>query len=116
MNVIMEKVIVDDDWYSVESGKLLKQILSRLDTIEHSITKLSLRVEQLSKDKDDLRSKDIKQISVSLQELHVIKEREINALLREHIPFPFLPKHDALAPSPQHCVLPRRPFSNSLKL
>jgi hypothetical protein len=115
----MEKVVVDDDWYSFDSNTLLKQILSRLDLIERSINTLSHRVEQLhstkdTKDaKDDLRSKDIKQISISLQELHVIKEREINALLREHIPFPFLPKHDPLPSSPQNRLF-RRNFNIKL--
>lgn len=118
----MNKAVVDEEWYTVENDKLLKQFLVKLDTIERSIQtvsqrieelhqkidmdKLILRVEQLNQ-KIDSETKDTKTISNLLEELRVIKEREINALLREHIPFPFLLKNNVVSPM-------RRPFNANM--
>jgi predicted nucleic acid-binding Zn-ribbon protein len=120
----MNKIVVDEEWYTVDNDKLVKQFLAKLDTIEKSIQsvsqrveelhlkidtdKLVLRVEQLHQ-KIDSEVKDTKAINNLLEELRVIKEREINALLREHIPFPFLLKNNVLSPM-------RRPFSSNLNV
>ena len=103
----MNNTIVDDEWYSVESSSLLKKILLKLDSIDQSVSNLSQRITQVEQKIDKLelyqieKAKDTKQISNYLQELHIIKEREINALLREHIPFPFSLKKEVVPYSPQ---------------
>ena len=120
----MNKTVVDEEWYTVDNDKLLKQFLVKLDTIERSIQSVSQRVEELHQkieidkvvqrieqlhQKIDSETKDNKTISNLLEELRVIKEREINALLREHIPFPFLLKNNVLSPM-------RRPFNSNLNV
>jgi hypothetical protein len=102
----MNNTVVDDEWYSVESGTMLKKILLKLDEINQSVTNVAQRISQLEQKMEKLelnnneKVKDLKQISSYLQELHIIKEREINALLREHIPFPFVLKKE-IVHSPQ---------------
>ena len=89
---------VDEEWYSVESSTILKKIITKLDSIDQSISTLSDRIKNLEQKMDILDVKkdeermNVKLIASYLQELHILKEREINALLREHIPFPFLLK------------------------
>jgi hypothetical protein len=125
----MELNKIDEDWYSHDDTSLLKKIMEqqekqiglllsinqsleqlsgRMSTLEidnhHSIEHISTRITKLD---EKIKESDISKIKKSLEELSVLKEREINALLREHIPFPFSVKHN----SPLANIPFRRPFS-----
>ena len=95
---------IDDEWYSVESSTILKKIITKLESIDQSISNLSDRIKTIEQKLDilDIKKEEdrihSKLISSYLQELHILKEREINALLREHIPFPFLLKSKEESP------------------
>jgi hypothetical protein len=86
----------------------LDKMAGRLSAMEietnRSMEHISLRI---SKVEEKLKDSDMTKIKKSLEELTVLKEREINALLREHIPFPFVMKHN----SPLANFPFRRPFS-----
>ena len=58
-----------------------------------------------SKVEEKQKELDVKKINDSLHELRVLREREVNALLREHIPFRFV----------RNSPLFRRPFSSYQK-
>ena len=89
---------IDEEWYSVESSTILKKIITKLDSMDQSISNLSDRIKTMEQKLDVLDTKtneeqvQSKLIATYLQELHILKEREINLLIREHIPFPFLLK------------------------
>ena len=130
----MDKSVIDEDWYSFDT-KLLRQMevisekqdiiitkmaqledkekheekqeemLKKINNLEHKVqiilTKLETGVNKQAKDDNT--------ISDLLQELKVIKEREINVLLREKIPFPFM-FSKPMATTPNSFMI-RRPFS-----
>lgn len=110
----MDKVI--DDWYTVDqkskefekvnqniivliqlfqqSEKVNQSLLDKMNEMDDKINQIHQRLFTLEKEHEP-RIIELKKISLSLDELRIIKEREINALLREHIPFPFLLKHES---------------------
>jgi hypothetical protein len=121
----MDKINVDEDWYTLDSMKQIKNIEqikerqdelhTRLDTIE---TKLDSTLSLLStflhrfETMEQRHHKENVAITNALHELHTIKEREINIMIRERIPFPFgLPKLQSSTPN----GLMRKPFSNGKK-
>ena len=105
----MENIV--EDWYSMDDKHITsylkrlsdqqERILIQQDQIVSHLTLLTKKIEMIeSKLNTCLEEKetdkvDTKKVAHALHELTIIKEREINVLLREHIPFPF--QH----PSPQ---------------
>ena len=112
----MEHIV--EDWYSMEDKhvigylkKLVEQqdnIIEHLGIISNKIDVLETKVNSFTeeREKDTL---DTKRVTQALHELKIIKEREINVLLREHIPFPF--QHPS--PSFRSAFIP--PFSSKNK-
>ena len=114
----MEHPVIED-WYSFEPKQLRvletilerqEKILSKFEDMEQQLTSILNRLDHL--DSNEKRThKDSSEIHNHLSELKVLKEREINALLREKIPFPFmLNKAQVLTPLSMSF---RRPFSSS---
>ena len=108
----MENNIVED-WYSIENiltKKVEKYIDEKLNQME---TKLISHIDQQFKTlHHTLEKRDIdhKKIQELLYELKNYKEREINLMIREKIPFPFgLPPKSK---SPLHQSFMRLPFSD----
>lgn len=121
----MDKINVDEDWYTLDSLKQVKNIEhikerqdelhTRLDSME---TKLDSTISLLStilhrfETMEQRHHKENIAITNALHELHTIKEREINIMIRERIPFPFgLPKLQSTTPN----GLTHKPFSNVKK-
>lgn len=105
-----------EDWYSIDNDKdksksvdtesIKKYIDEKFSQLEH---KIDIKFEQLFK---VLTHKEIenKKIQELLYELKNLKEREINVMIREKIPFPFgLPKPQS---SPLHQTFLRLPKIN----
>lgn len=108
----MENNKIEEDWYSMDDKHVigyLKKITEQHDILLDKVDKLANKVDGLeSMVKTYIQDQDkveLKKINQALHELKIIKEREINIMLREHIPFPF--QH----PSPSFKVQFRPPFS-----
>jgi hypothetical protein len=109
-----------EDWYSIDNDKdksksidtesIKKYIDEKFLQLENKIEhKLEHKLDQLFK---VLTHKEIenKKIQELLYELKNLKEREINVMIREKIPFPFgLPKSQS---SPLHQTFLRLPKIN----
>ena len=127
----MNKSLIDEDWYSIDT-KILRQMeaitekqdeiisacstleninkkqdemTSKLNNLENKVQMIVTKLEA----RENKPSKDYKAIADLLQELKVIKEREINVLLREKIPFPFM-FSKPIVTTPNSFMI-RRPFS-----
>lgn len=110
----MDKSLIDEDWYSFDT-KLLRQmdvitekqdeIVSKLNNLESKVQIILTKLEA----RENKPSKDYGMIADSLQELKVLKEREINLLIREKIPFPFM-FSKPIVTTPNSFMI-RRPFS-----
>ena len=89
----MHDVIIDDSWYDpLNEQKTIISLLQKIITQQEKETvKLNLIEQQLDYINTRLSQLENKErnISNALHELKVLKEREINILIREHIPFPF---------------------------
>lgn len=93
----MENIV--EDWYSMDDKHVMaylkrisnqqEQILEQQGQLVSHISLLTKKIEMVESKLDKEDKVDTKKISHALHELTVIKEREMNALLREHIPFPF---------------------------
>ena len=109
---------VDDEWFSIENKKPEQAILqtddTRLDALEKkqkesesliralqesvaAFTKLVLQLQNTLVEKEkqltiNTHQPDAKEL---LEELKVLKERELNRMLREHRPIPFVPYHSS---------------------
>jgi hypothetical protein len=85
----LDKNIIDEEWYSLDDKQSsLGKLLLKLDEIVTKQDLLSKKVDQLVKTQTEHKEYE-KQVISALHELKVIKEREVNVLLRDHIPFPF---------------------------
>lgn len=101
---------VEEDWYAMEDKHVigyLKQIASQQEYLLTKVDQLAKKIDSIESSlhavEDKLKDNvDVKKVEHALRELTIIKEREINILLREHIPFPY--QH----PSP---IFRRKPFS-----
>jgi hypothetical protein len=112
----IDKISIDEEWYTLDSIKQIRNIehimerqdelCKKMDKIELVLTSILQRLEHTEK----RNQKDTITVANALHELHTIKEREINLLLREHIPFPF--KLPIVQSSTPNSILYRRPFSN----
>ena len=116
----MEKPVIDEDWYSFEPKQLRlmesilerqDKLMSKLESMETNMTTLLQRMDHLETS-DKRHAKESAEITSHLRELKVLKEREINMLIREKIPFPFMMnKPQVLTPLSFSF---RRPFTNSM--
>ena len=89
----MNDIIIDESWYDPLNEQktiisLLQKIIThqeketvKLNTIEQQLDHINTRLSQLENKERNIHN--------VLHELKVLKEREINLLIREHIPFPF---------------------------
>ena len=115
----MESVAIDEAWY-VDDQKTVLSLLRSIqhqyethnakfiETLEHQKdvqTRILQRLDQLHNRLSNLDMME-RNIKKALDELAIIKEREINCMIREHIPFPF---HQ---PSPVSRVPIRRHFNS----
>lgn len=91
MNVMDEKL--NQIHNRVSNLETETQLIDKMNVMDETLNQIHHRVFHLEKEHEP-RTIELKKISLSLDELRIIKEREINALLREHIPFPFLLKHE----------------------
>jgi hypothetical protein len=122
----MDKSLVDEEWYALESKhiQLSESLLARLEQYDKHMLMMMENQDRLIKKMDQLESslshilhrnetmdqrhhKENATIVSALHELKMIKEREINIMIRERIPFPFgMPTLHASTPKPM-----RKPFS-----
>jgi hypothetical protein len=128
----MDKSLLDEEWYALESkhnqlSETLRaryehvlhkmeqydkhmammmenqdKIIQKLDHLESSMVHILHRIDIM----DQRHHKENASITSALHELKMIKEREINIMIRERIPFPFGMPSLASTPKPI-----RRPFS-----
>jgi hypothetical protein len=117
---------IDDTWYATDDSAILRyvkqiatiqeQTQTELKEIKDDVKQMKRLLEQalvLQKSNQDEiamlkqqhKELELKKINDSLHELRVLREREVNALLREHIPFRFV----------RNSPLFRRPFSSYQK-
>jgi len=115
----IEKITVDEEWYTLDSIKQIRNIeviMERQDELYNKMEKIEVQLSSILQRMDHTEKRNQKEtnaITHALHELHTIKEREINMLLREHIPFPFnIPIVHSTTPSG---TTMRRPFSATRK-
>jgi len=104
-----EKIVVDAmDTFDKKVDRMEK----RFDVLSNHMNQLERHVHEairdvrMEKEKDHVDALDIKKIKQALSDLNILKEREINIMIREKIPFPFL------LPKPHNSPLSVRiPFS-----
>ena len=97
----MANTIIEDDWFSLDLESKLNKKIDSLQTLVHqqneSIQHLSAEIKQLKKDIDSTHhrspcehlSSQNDRTHQLLEELKLIKQRELNMMLREKIPVPF---------------------------
>jgi hypothetical protein len=93
MNAMDEKLNQIHQLVSNVETEKETRLIDKMNVMDEKLNQIHQRVFHLEKEHEP-RTIELKKISLSLDELRIIKEREINALLREHIPFPFLLKHE----------------------
>lgn len=89
---------VIDEWYSIDVEPKLNQ---KIDKLQQIISEQSILIQTLSAEinilksemttKHDRSSVQKDRMNELLEELKVIKQRELNMLIREKIPCPFFP-------------------------
>ena len=89
---------VEDDWFAVD---LESKLNKKIDTLQTLVNQQSEMIQQLSSNINQLKSElhSTRHLSASqndrthqlLEELKVLKQRELNLALREKIPIPFFP-------------------------
>lgn len=97
--------MADDDWQPIDVESKLNRKIDALQVIVEQQTKL---IRQLSDEISQLKAKPNEHLSLQndrthqlLEELKIIKQRELNMMLREKIPVPFFSTKSSF---PQHCV------------
>ena len=106
----MANTITDDDWFSLDLESKLNKKIDSLQTMVHqqneSIQHLSAEIKQLKKDLDSTHhrspcehlSSQNDRTHQLLEELKLIKQRELNMMLREKIPVPFFSTKSSFSP------------------
>jgi mevalonate kinase len=106
----MANTIIEDDWFSLDLESKLNKKIDSLQTLVHlqneSIQHLSAEIKQLKKDLDSTHhrspcehlSSQNDRTHQLLEELKLIKQRELNMMLREKIPVPFFSTKSSFAP------------------
>ena len=89
---------VEDDWFAVD---LESKLNKKIDTLQTLVNQQSEMIKLLSEEIKQLKSElhSTRHLSASqndrthqlLEELKVLKQRELNLALREKIPIPFFP-------------------------
>ena len=90
--------VVEEDWFAVD---LESKLNKKIDTLQTLVNQQSEMIKLLSEEIKQLKSElhSTRHLSASqndrthqlLEELKVLKQRELNLALREKIPVPFLP-------------------------
>jgi len=109
----MANTIIEDDWFSLDLESKLNKKIDSLQTLVHqqneSIQHLSAEIKQLKKELDSTHhrspcehlSSQNDRTHQLLEELKLIKQRELNMMLREKIPVPFFSTKSSFAqPNP----------------
>jgi hypothetical protein len=108
----MANTIIEDDWFSLDLESKLNKKIDSLQTLVHqqneSIQHLSAEIKQLKKDLDSTHhrspcehlSSQNDRTHQLLEELKLIKQRELNMMLREKIPVPFFSTKSSFASPP----------------
>ena len=103
---------MDEDWFSLElESKLNKKIDSLQEIVHqqsHLIASLSSEIKQLKGELQFVQHSTACQHLSSqndrthqlLEELKILKQREVNMMLREKIPIPFFSTHSSTIPTP----------------
>ena len=106
----MANTIIEDDWFSLDLESKLNKKIDSLQTLVHqqneSIQHLSAEIKQLKKDLDSTHhrspcehlSSQNDRTHQLLEELKLIKQRELNMMLREKIPVPFFSTKSSFSP------------------
>jgi len=106
----MANTIIEDDWFSLDLESKLNKKIDSLQTLVHqqneSIQHLSAEIKQLKKDIDSTHhrspcehlSSQNDRTHQLLEELKLIKQRELNMMLREKIPVPFFSTKSSFSP------------------
>ena len=106
----MANTIIEDDWFSLDLESKLNKKIDSLQTLVHqqneSIQPLSAEIKQLKKDLDSTHhrspcehlSSQNDRTHQLLEELKLIKQRELNMMLREKIPVPFFSTKSSFSP------------------
>ena len=106
----MANTIIEDDWFSLDLESKLNKKIDSLQTLVHqqneSIQHLSAEIKQLKKDLDSTHhrspcehlSSQNDRTHQLLEELKLIKQRELNMMLREKIPVPFFSTKSSISP------------------
>jgi ABC-type transporter Mla subunit MlaD len=88
--------VIDDEWYSVEVESRLNKKIDALQALIHQQSQLihQLTAELTALKTDLTQSKTVTHSQNDrthqlLEELHVLKQREVNLALRSHLPTPF---------------------------
>lgn len=122
----MANTIIEDDWFSLDLESKLNKKIDSLQTLVHlqneSIQHLSAEIKQLKKDLDSTHhrspcehlSSQNDRTHQLLEELKLIKQRELNMMLREKIPVPFFSTKSSFSPltPPSTKSLPSPLFSS----
>lgn len=115
----------DDEWFSLElESKLNKKIDSLQDLVHQQIALIETLSSEIKQLKGELHfvqhSSTCKHLSSQndrthqlLEELKIIKQREVNMMLREKKPIPFFPSNSSPIPTPFSI---KRPDKNNIAL
>jgi DNA gyrase/topoisomerase IV subunit A len=97
---------MEEDWFNVTAESKLNKKIDALQTIVEEQSKL---IQQMSEQIKQLKTEHQMAHHISsqndrthqlLEELKVIKQRELNMMLREKIPAPFYPLQSSVIPTP----------------
>jgi hypothetical protein len=103
---------LDDEWFSLD---LESKINKKIDSLQELVHQQTLLIESLSSEIKQLKgelhfvqhSSTCQHLSSQndrthqlLEELKIIKQREVNLMLREKIPIPFFPSNSSPIPTP----------------
>ena len=111
----MDSTNIVEDWYAIEKSKNFNEIIELLELNHNRIEKyidnklIDMENKILSsidqhfknfekKEKEKEKELDYKKVHELLYELKNLKEREINLMIREKIPFPFGLPHKINSP------------------
>ena len=120
----MTNTIIEDDWFSLDLESKLNKKIDSLQTLVYqqneSIQHLSAEIKQLKKDLDSTHhrspcehlSSQNDRTHQLLEELKLIKQRELNMMLREKIPVPFFSTKSSFPPPTAIMSLPSPLFSS----
>ena len=89
---------VDDEWFSLDLESKINKKIDSLQDLVHQQTG-ELHFVQHASACQHLSSQNDRTHQL-LEELKIIKQREVNLMLREKIPIPFFPSNSSPIPTP----------------